>query len=297
VVDQAAGWIERQGCVVPAARIVFVPTPKSACTTILWALAGPDDAPATRARRSVSRQQTRDLTIHDPLVHGLRSLRSLPAPERAAILADPEWVRFCVVRDPYQRLISGWVDRVLLGRSADRLGPVGDDAGAMFREFVADLLDVHADLLDDVHFAPQARVLAPDTFPYTDVVESAGLADFFRTLQASDPARAGLQLARRNDGIGFDAGRMYDAATAAVVEQIFVDDFTTFGFPHREFPPSTTPVPLTANEVVLIDTIRRRDERIADLSALATELAEARSGADQASGDRAVSRWRSRRGR
>jgi len=90
--------------------------------------------------------ETRDQMIHDPRVHGLATFASLRPNERQIVLDDPSWVRLCVTRDPYSRLLSGWTNRVLLSGVDRRMGNdvfipestdqnVLSDLGERFRDF------------------------------------------------------------------------------------------------------------------------------------------------------------------
>jgi hypothetical protein len=264
--------------VAPRQRIVYVPTPKIACTSIKWALAERESSPRRRARLDTSGEQSRELTIHERSVHGLASLHALPPDERESILRDSAWVRFCVVRDPYERLISGWVDQWLLGRRhgvahpeitvADGLSDAPFDVGSEFRKTVR-ALKSETELLADRHFRPQRDTLDPEHFPYTHVVNVTNLDEFNREVAASDPARARLKFRRRNAGIRFSADALYDRATGEIVDEVFAEDFATFGLAHRTFAESPPPVLLSLNERAMIRMIRLRNERIADVSAVA----------------------------
>ncbi|MBU3702572.1 MAG: hypothetical protein FGM58_11065, partial [Acidimicrobiia bacterium] len=96
-------WIERQSLVAPTMKVVFVPTLKAGCTSVMWALA---EAEGTLATDDVSElgDQSRDQSIHNPRIHGLAPLGSLEGEARRSILSSGEWTRFCVTRDPYARL-------------------------------------------------------------------------------------------------------------------------------------------------------------------------------------------------
>jgi hypothetical protein len=278
---EPAGGINRNALIAPTLRIVYVPTPKIACTSIKWALAEKEGSPRPRSRSDISGEQTRELTIHNQAVNGLTTLETLSRSDREALLRDPTWIRFCVVRDPYERLISGWVDRVLLGRLGDVVEPallrsdegseaVALDIGTMFRDTVRRLSrSEDTGLLADRHFRPQRQLLEPDTFPYTHIVNLAELDDFSRVIAESDPARAGLAFERRNAGIRFGPDQLYDRGTAEIVDDLFVDDFEAFGFSRRCFLDTAAPVPLSRNELSMIQMIRSRNERVDDLSAVA----------------------------
>ena len=97
--------IEFDSVVAERAKIFFAPTAKVANTSIKFALAQMEGTltGAISAKPHVSQDQT----IHDPAVNGMRSLSRLNVKERAEVLRDPSWIRFCITRSPYERVLSG----------------------------------------------------------------------------------------------------------------------------------------------------------------------------------------------
>lgn len=79
--------VELDSVVVERAKIFFAPTAKVANTSIKWALARMEGT--VRDTVSAGPHVTRDQTIHDPLVNGMRSLSQLNPSERAYVLQDP----------------------------------------------------------------------------------------------------------------------------------------------------------------------------------------------------------------
>ncbi len=161
--------------------MLFVPTPKVACTSLMWALVDLEDARTGRVSESAMFEA--EATVHDRAVHSLRSLGDLSVSERAEVLSDAGWARFAVTRNPYERVLSAWADKVLLGH-VDYLGsPLdhlfssgpsawsdGVDLGALFRSFVHQLPSNRVQFAD-VHLAPQVDVLAVDRVPYSHLAE------------------------------------------------------------------------------------------------------------------------------
>ena len=95
--------------VATSLKVLYLPTPKAACTTIKTMLATaagthrPDMADRL-AIMHVSRAQT----IHHPAVHGLTRFADLPEREQREILSSPEWIRIASVRDHVSRAYSSW---------------------------------------------------------------------------------------------------------------------------------------------------------------------------------------------
>ncbi|MEI7624003.1 MAG: sulfotransferase family 2 domain-containing protein [Actinomycetes bacterium] len=272
-------WIEQQALVARDLKMIFVPTPKVGCTSIMWAMARAEGTAQPPSVISARGEQSREQTIHDPVIHGLPSLASLRPNERIRALEDPSWVRFCVTRDPYSRLLSGWVNRVLLN-SSDALGkdlsfaresvrldqPI--DLGEAFRGFVRQLLGSNTPVIVDDHFAPQVSLIRPDDFPYTDIVKLKELSSFTARLSASSPVRNRFQPQAMNRSLQVDPRTVFDAQTAGLVDSYFADDFTQLGYEHLEFDRVASLMPVTKREAELISIVREKSDRLYDLQQL-----------------------------
>ena len=155
--------------VLPRHRVLSLPTPKAACTNVLWTLAGLAGLPPDRFDRSPLPEVSPALTVHDMNLwpDELRLIR-YEAAERERLLREDGWLRFSLVRDPAPRLWSGWQSKLLLRepRFADDFGDapwfprvpwaareIVDD----FRAFVAALGGGEG---EDVHWAVQHDLVA-----------------------------------------------------------------------------------------------------------------------------------------
>ena len=111
----AARLREDRVLVLPEQRILFVPVPKSGCTSVKWHLAALTGLPADRFASSREQDITRSLAIHDMALWDERfHWESLPADQQEAILDDDAWLRLAVIRDPAPRLWSAWQSKLLL---------------------------------------------------------------------------------------------------------------------------------------------------------------------------------------
>lgn len=260
------GHVESDSLVSSRLRIVYVPTPKVACTSVKWAISKADGA--YTGRFNAHAQLTPEQSIHSPLVHGLPALRDLSGRKRREAVQSPEWVRFCVTRSPYDRVLSGWADKVLLHHlngSREVLERL-TDLGVAFRQFV-DELAAGNPILRNRHLSPQAERLDIGSFPYTDVVDIAQLNEFLGRVRAANPSRVGMVLgARTNEGLALRADDMYDARTAQLVERIYAPDFEVLGYPTRQFAEEAPAMPVSENDRRLMIMVRDREERVAEFS-------------------------------
>ena len=279
-------WVARESYYAPRNRIVYVPTPKVACTSIKNALVQAEDA-WLRTESPTSLRQSGS-SLHRRETHSLGSVADL-APERLEeILHDPDWIRFCVTRRPYERLASAWVEKILLTDPAlpaefqtltvaNRTPAVGSH----FREFVRGLGNGTNKALDDPHFSPQSTLLDVEGFAYTHVLDLSELGGFAEWIRTTDESRQGFDLGpARNQSIKVPLRAMYDRQTAEIVDDLYRTDFGILDYEHETFGDEPDAFELTSNEFLMV-------ERIVSLRARAHEtdsgrwerLAKRRTGA------------------
>ncbi|MFL5817586.1 MAG: sulfotransferase family 2 domain-containing protein [Conexibacter sp.] len=279
-------------------RVLYVSTPRAACTTMKMLLLGALGLDLSALAASTIARTSPETLIHDRERFPTPSLADLDVSERSRALTEAGWLRFCVVRNPYARLYSAWEDKLLLGDPArpGRFGAPGaydvvDEAGGLdvrrsFAAFVSDLARRPSYLLSDAHFRPQHAVVWAADLPYDEVVRLEQLPAFVSRLRAHVVAQGGCDPGdppQRNSGLGVDWRRVYDETTAARARELYADDFERWGYdtwlPLSEDPVSSLP-PIAFR---LVQRVRTMNEGLAVLSTLA-------SGAEAATSERDVER-------
>lgn len=286
-------WIERQALVARNLRVIFVPTLKAGCTSVMWALAEAEGTLASVGDISELGDQSREQTIHNPRIHGLPVLGSFDAPTRREMLTGPDWTRLCVTRDPYARLLSAWLNRAFLYSTgaeqffvppdSDRAEPydsrdVSVDVGALFRSFVRRLVAIGTTSVVDPHFASQFSLIRPDVFPYTDIVALTDLEDFAAGLNRRVPTVSGFTPVARNVSLGLRPADVLDASTAALIEQYYVDDFSRLGYTTRSFPDRAQPLVFSTREMALVRMLHERSDRLRELATVTNPPRPLRDG-------------------
>ena len=105
-------------------RYVYTITPKAACTALRSALR------SLELRESIAGA----LSMRD--IHARELSPTLTLKQVApigALLARPDIFKFCLVRNPYSRLLSAYLDRILLNKPQKRRGACGHSASKMLR--------------------------------------------------------------------------------------------------------------------------------------------------------------------
>jgi len=276
-------FVEHSSLVCKRSRVLYVPTPKAACTSLKWLFATFEDA-VVPPEQTACNLETRAMAIHFPGVNRVDRLIDLDTATRNEVLTGAEWVRLGVTREPCERILSGWINRQVLVPYGGPLGALLDvpedaiagrgaapiDLRAGFRKFVLDLDKPGSLRYTDPHFVPQAEVLEIDRIAYTDLVDVKDLESFVARLRSSSARRQGLgSLPRVNLSPSFPVAAMYDRETVEVVQRLHAADYERFGYRVPEPDEAQPPVLLNPNELLMIRELRERAQRIEDLAALA----------------------------
>ena len=237
VVERFASHVLSHTVVLPQQRVVFLPMPKAACTSMLWTLAEVAGVRTEDFAGSTLPEPSAALTVHDMNAWApeLR-LSSYEGEERDRVLSEDGWLRFTVVRDPWHRLWSAWVSKLLL-REPRFVALYGEQPWfprvpaspsaivADFRRFVA---AVAAGEAQDVHWAVQHDLSRQLPLGHIGRAERLGetLATLFEHVGAHPPQRPRRQ---NVSPLGLPP-HAYDERAAASVRACFAADFESFGY-------------------------------------------------------------------
>jgi hypothetical protein len=228
---------------LPQRKAVFVPMPKAGCTSILWMLAEIAGIGSLKVHQSLTPQVTQSMTIHDiTLWPDKLRWSSLSDADRERIANDDEWLRFTIVRDPARRLFSAWQSKLLMrepmylrryGAASwfPRVPTSASDIVEDFRAFVLSLADPDDTFPVDVHWARQHDVLADA--PHLNHIGRVENLDATLRRMRGQLGNVVLKARRRHENrtlLDYTPG-LYDAETAAVVNDYFAADLTAFGYP------------------------------------------------------------------
>jgi Sulfotransferase family len=233
-----AEHVELRTVVLADRRILFVPNPKAACTSILWLLSELAGIPADRFEHSTLPEVSPALTVHDMGLWGAGyRLADYEGEERERILREEGWLRFALVRHPEPRLWSAWFSKLLLRepgfveRFADepwfpRLPRDPDEIVADFRSFVAALPGGNA---EDVHWAVQHDLLSQVPLDHVGRVDKLDeTLEVLRVHVGSERLPESVEHENRT-GIPM-APNAYDASSQEIVRARYGEDFAQYGF-------------------------------------------------------------------
>lgn len=255
-----------------ASRLIYVETPKAACTAFKLLVASLSGINPRSLYKSLTSEKTEVMTIHDRSLIQLPSIVDLdPSDQRIGT-----YLTFCVTRHPATRLASAWIDK-LLCHSVSPTAPIlrryplplyRPDWGFLresFSEFVSHV-EAPEFINSNHHWALQVRLLAVDTVPYKLKMKVENLDRDIGPLR-EHVERQGITwpgLARVNETHFAGLPYLYSSATLAKVTSLYADDFIHFGYDAPVLPNQKAAPPPLPNEHH-IRAIQARNRRISYL--------------------------------
>lgn len=190
-------------------RYIYTMIPKSGNTTVkslLWE--------AEQAYRGFPARVPENC----PNLHLEEEAPYTAGPAKYAITPTPNCTSFTVVRNPFTRALSGFMDK------RDRLGNPTD-----FKTYLQRLVTIDPFRIDH-HFAPQWTICRPDIIAYDHIVP---LEDFGQAFRPVHQALFGAEIADyavANKSPAYDPFAFYDAECVAMVQDYFRLDFDLLGY-------------------------------------------------------------------
>ena len=236
---------KRRLYVLPQWKLVYVSTPKNACTSLKWLVADLGGEDLARLRQGdLGFSPTREGQVHDrSLWRVVPQASDLPPSLLAEISPDNGWFVFGVTRDPRLRLFSAWQDKYLLRSpgywrhwdhaDAPALPRTTQDVVTAFREFVSEVAAQPGhDALDDGHFVTQVHALNEHVVPFSRLYDMPELGELMNDLNAHLRAHGhpgDLVLGRSNKSPFEASAAAFADGVREAVEGIYADDFARFG--------------------------------------------------------------------
>jgi hypothetical protein len=261
-------------------QIMFLPIPKSGCTSVLWQLADLAGLPRERFRNTRTAEVSRSMAIHDmDLWEPQHKWKNHSAAEQQAILTSDDWLRLSVARDPAPRLWSAWQSKILLRepRFVTRFGAADWFPGAIptvgavvdsFRDFVG-ALDVHPDEAPhDAHWGPQHDLMAGFELNFVGRAEHPTATLERLATRVGARGQVATDVPRENANPIPYHPSVYDAAAADVLNRVYAGDFAEFGYAPLD--PAHTPengewLAAAESRLLLVGELVERHLRIGEL--------------------------------
>lgn len=135
-------------------KLVFCEIPKVACS---------DFKRLFRRLNGAQDFESQAPWVHDPKQNGITRLTDMPSAEAASILKDPTWTKGVFIRDPMERLLSGFLDKCrepIESRYDIHCPFSGHVSFGEFMDYIFTQADynVHGKMSMDEHWRPQHLV-------------------------------------------------------------------------------------------------------------------------------------------
>ncbi|MGH2967691.1 MAG: sulfotransferase family 2 domain-containing protein, partial [Solirubrobacteraceae bacterium] len=224
--------------VLPELRVLFLPTPKAGCTSVLWLLADMARIPPATFEHSSGPEPSPALSVHDMRRWPPACRFSELAPEeRGEILRAGDWLRFSLVRNPADRLWSAWQSKLLL-REPRFVEAFGDAPwfprvprlpAEVIEDFRAFVAAVGRGEAHDVHWSVQASLVAQ--LPLTHLGRVERIADTLERLRehVGEDAWPGEEPRENATPLRLPPGG-YDRECTEVLREVYEADFELFGY-------------------------------------------------------------------
>jgi hypothetical protein len=232
--------------VLPEHKIVYVSVTKVACTSLRWMVADLSGEDLESFYTGPAAHQTRLMTIHRDRQFWEKTpqLFKLSLEERTQISRDNGWLIFAVVRDPWNRLWSGWQSKFLVRHPYyvklygeedwfPRVPQSQQDVVEDFAKFVfAEPWLTNERLSTDVHFKTQTFSVRPEGINYSKIYDLARLdelfADVHTHLQGLGKDQE-LYLPRANETPLPLIPAVLEGGVAEQIQKSYQEDFDNFG--------------------------------------------------------------------
>ena len=276
--------------VLPRWKLVFVSTPKAACTSVKWMLADLQGIDPAVFHRSLSSETTRATTIHQArFVWGEETprLAQLSDDQLREITPDNGWFVFAMSRHPALRLWSAWQSKVLLREPRfvrdfgdqpwfARVPTSSDDVFSDWFRFVeAAAAQPDSAIMRDVHFRPQTALLRYGVTPYDRIYDTADFALMLKDVTAHLEAqgwRGELWVPRSNETPLPALRRAFPPDVTEAIRRIYARDYRLLGYGRTQPPRLAVAEEYPETLVAAVGMLVERAERIGDLSERAREL-------------------------
>lgn len=220
-------------------KILYVETPKAACTTVKEFLRELCGAPPIKLQIGPLWETRRDMFIHVRANVPLPSLLDLDQETQRRVLTAPDFLRFSIVRNPYDRLVSAWRNKILLcepgyeyvyRRIMGDVPPVHDKKTLSFEQFL-EFVEGEMDLgICNPHWRRQVDLLLYPAIPYTHIGQLERFQDTVALIKQHASRGPPVRFAKSNSAGAGGGHSPIDDDMAVRIQQLYAADFEAFGY-------------------------------------------------------------------
>lgn len=259
-------------------RLLYVATPKVACTTLKWWFASLVGLSKDAFSVVESDESDPDLIIHDTFREVAPTVTGLEPEQLIEPLVSDAYFRFAVVRNPYARIFSAWQSKLLLREPLQSESFIhceffnrsirdGADIAAAYEGFLEHLLELDVTHLD-AHWKSQVDLLRPDIISYSKIARLEDVDELTAALAAHVGTGFELPLRDRprNESLIPYSRKFVTNRAVEIIKEIYAKDFELFRYDtnpldgRAEFTAAELNVAIRA-----VDLIRGRHARLREV--------------------------------
>lgn len=251
-------------------KILYVETPKAGCSTIKYILRDALGAPPIDFPVGSLWESRRDMFVHTRSNVPLPSLIDLDDALQRHVLTSPDFLRFCVVRNPYSRLISAWRNKIVFCEPGYEyvykaiIGNAPPIHGKQILDFEKFLEYVEKEpnlAICNPHWRRQVDLLFESAIPYNHIGRLERLSETISILGSYIPTVRQMRAEARNQSFSHDGGSDLGERIASRIFELYKADFIAYGYAENSwvnvagFEIKNSPVPYSR----LLDEVTERN--------------------------------------
>lgn len=233
----------------------------------------------------VGRQTSKEMCIHFRHITKMKNLNQLTDTEFDRIINDSEVVRFCVVRNPYSRLVSAWAEKIRLRepgfdfvwKGVAKYTNSQIENYPKFVDFANWVVDTNPRYDANLHWQPMTLLLLPDLINYNLTIKTeniaSGLEAVLKQRKFSEKAEDLLKKYRTNVSLPVDWKSLYCEELANKVYNYYQEDFQRFNYDRDSWKeaskPSHAKSAITSTQAIEESAIKAIQSRNQIINALA----------------------------
>lgn len=232
-------------------RLLYVATPKAACTTFKWWFADLIDKRNAVCVERGSNESSPDLVIHDLLGRVSPNSTGLSIEKINFVINSSDYFRFCLVRNPFSRIFSAWQSKWLL-REPLQVGPYrnypffnlpisnASEVALAFEAFLEHLNTFEYPNFLDPHVKSQFSLLSPDLISYSIVSKLEDSSKLCADLELHLGAayKSPFSFGKKNESLIAYHSDLVTDRSEALIREMYAVDFDYFEYATSK--PSTT---------------------------------------------------------
>lgn len=238
-IEARIGRKEASYCIHPSPgrRLVYVETPKVACTSIKYLVQSLE----------LEAQGLPPREFSGPLIHNRResplpAIGTMPRDAVEEVLRGPDYFRFTIVRDPFERALSCYLSkiarplpqrkRIIAAQDGIRHQDAVDDGRAISFETFLDVVSGQTVREMDIHWRPQSDHLMLGLIPYDFIGRYDALQSGLGYVKNARFAQSEVCLPEATNATraAQDMARWYTPRCIELVRKIYRNDFEAFGY-------------------------------------------------------------------